>query len=239
MTTINICFFDDRASHTAVPRRPRGKPPAAPVPAVRARRPRGRDADRRRAARRRGRRDRRRRADAGVGGPACRDRRRVPARLVDDGLRLRARRRATDGHHRAPAPAGGRLDLSPRTGASLMRVDGPIALEHVIFGDDLRDAAVARHDGDPEGHHPVAVDDPLPQRARRDRPRRLPGSRRVLGRPRGRLSRRARGPGRASGAPTSSSTTSASRTSTTRPSASASRASAATPTTSTRRTSRR
>jgi 5-methyltetrahydropteroyltriglutamate--homocysteine methyltransferase len=38
----------------------------------------------------------------------------------------------------APAPAGGRLDLSPRTGASLMQVDGPIALEHVIFGDDLR-----------------------------------------------------------------------------------------------------
>ncbi len=37
-----------------------------------------------------------------------------------------------------PAPAGGRLDLSPRTGASLMQVDGPIALEHVIFGDDLR-----------------------------------------------------------------------------------------------------
>ena len=37
-----------------------------------------------------------------------------------------------------PAPAGGRLDLSPRTGASLMQVDGPIALEHVIFGDDLK-----------------------------------------------------------------------------------------------------
>ena len=37
-----------------------------------------------------------------------------------------------------PAPAGGRLDLSPRTGASLMQVDGPIALEHVIFGEDLR-----------------------------------------------------------------------------------------------------
>ena len=37
-----------------------------------------------------------------------------------------------------PAPAGGRLDLSPRTGASLMQVDGPVALEHVIFGDDLR-----------------------------------------------------------------------------------------------------
>jgi 5-methyltetrahydropteroyltriglutamate--homocysteine methyltransferase len=38
----------------------------------------------------------------------------------------------------SPAPAGGRLDLSPRTGASLMQVDGPIALEHVIFGEDLR-----------------------------------------------------------------------------------------------------
>ena len=37
-----------------------------------------------------------------------------------------------------PAPAGGRLDLSPRTGASLMQVNGPIALEHVIFGEDLR-----------------------------------------------------------------------------------------------------
>jgi 5-methyltetrahydropteroyltriglutamate--homocysteine methyltransferase len=38
----------------------------------------------------------------------------------------------------SPAPAGGRLDLSPRTGASLMQVDGPIGLEHVIFGEDLR-----------------------------------------------------------------------------------------------------
>jgi 5-methyltetrahydropteroyltriglutamate--homocysteine methyltransferase len=42
----------------------------------------------------------------------------------------------------APAPSGGgRLDLSPRTGASLMRVDGPIALEHVIFGEDFRTLA--------------------------------------------------------------------------------------------------
>jgi 5-methyltetrahydropteroyltriglutamate--homocysteine methyltransferase len=36
-----------------------------------------------------------------------------------------------------PAPAGGRLELSPRTGASLMRVDGRIGLDHVIFGDDF------------------------------------------------------------------------------------------------------
>jgi 5-methyltetrahydropteroyltriglutamate--homocysteine methyltransferase len=37
-----------------------------------------------------------------------------------------------------PAPAGGKLELSPTTGASLMRVDSAIALDHVIFGEDFR-----------------------------------------------------------------------------------------------------
>jgi len=36
-----------------------------------------------------------------------------------------------------PAPTRGRLELSPKTGASRMRVDGPIDLDHVIFGDDF------------------------------------------------------------------------------------------------------
>jgi 5-methyltetrahydropteroyltriglutamate--homocysteine methyltransferase len=40
------------------------------------------------------------------------------------------------------APAGGdgagRLNLSPGTGASLLEVHAPVALEHVVFGDDLR-----------------------------------------------------------------------------------------------------
>jgi 5-methyltetrahydropteroyltriglutamate--homocysteine methyltransferase len=33
---------------------------------------------------------------------------------------------------------GGRLDLSPGTGASLMQIDAPVALDHVVFGDDFR-----------------------------------------------------------------------------------------------------
>jgi 5-methyltetrahydropteroyltriglutamate--homocysteine methyltransferase len=45
---------------------------------------------------------------------------------------------------------GGRLDLSPRTGASLMRVDGPIALEHVIFGEDFRTLAALATTGTPK-----------------------------------------------------------------------------------------
>jgi 5-methyltetrahydropteroyltriglutamate--homocysteine methyltransferase len=36
-----------------------------------------------------------------------------------------------------PAPAGGKLELSPTTGAALMRVTEGIALDHVIFGDDF------------------------------------------------------------------------------------------------------
>ena len=38
----------------------------------------------------------------------------------------------------AAATGAGRVDLSPRTGASLMTVDGPIGLEEVIFGEDFR-----------------------------------------------------------------------------------------------------
>jgi 5-methyltetrahydropteroyltriglutamate--homocysteine methyltransferase len=37
----------------------------------------------------------------------------------------------------APPPAGGKLELSPKTGASLMQVEGRIDLDHVIFGDDF------------------------------------------------------------------------------------------------------
>ena len=111
-----------------------------------------------------------------------------------------------------------------------------------VAADDLRRAlrvpARQRRARHAEAHDPVAEHGPLPRRALGDRRVRLPGPRRVLGRPDRRLRRRGPRAGRARLHATCSSTTRASPTSTTRASASTSPRSAATPSTSTRRTSR-
>jgi 5-methyltetrahydropteroyltriglutamate--homocysteine methyltransferase len=137
-----------------------------------------------------------------------------------------------------PAPAGGRLDLSPRTGASLMQVDGPIALEHVIFGDDLRTLQSLVTTATPK----LTIPSPsmIHFRSGRDEidedayPEVDAFWADLVAAYRAEIAASSSWAAR-----TSSSTTSASPTSTTRLSGSAWRASAATRTTSTRRTSRR
>ena len=132
----------------------------------------------------RGRGDPRRRPPAGGGRAALGDRRRVPPRLLAHGLHLPARRRHA---------GAGRVDEGPvpqRRGHARVHA-GRAARRRAgrARGADLRGRlrvpAVVRHDRDAEAHDPVAEHGPLPRRPGLDRRGRLPGPRRVLGRPAG------------------------------------------------------
>ena len=178
---------DDSTQDAAVPRGSRRQPAATAVRCSGARGPRGRPDRRRRAARDRGREHPRRGAHAGGRGPAVGDRRRVPPRLVAHGLHLPARR-----HH-----AGRR---GPRRAVPERRGDDRVhAVGRARRGADrarahdlrrrVRVPAVGHDDGAAEAHDPLAEHGALPGRACRDQRRRVSRSRRVLGRPDGRLRR--------------------------------------------------
>ena len=166
------------------------------------------DADR--AARDRGRGDPRDRREAGGDRPPVRDGRRVPPRVVAHGLHLRARR-----HHEGSRPHRGQVPQ--REGRHRVHAGRAARRRQARrLEDDLRRRVRVpprhRHDERPEADDPVAEHGPLPRRQGRDRPERVPGDGRVLGRPHGRvLARRCAGSA-SSAARTSSSTTRASRT---------------------------
>ena len=175
---------------------------------------RGRRDRRRRAARDRGRRDPRRRGDAG-GRRACS---RPPTASsaapswhmdfiyslggisrTDEKITVHFRQRGRQSRLRVGRAAGA-------TAAS--------ALDAPIFADDFSFLKEQVDDGHTEADDPVAEHGALPRRPRGDRPQRLPGHRRVLGRPDRRLRRGGARGSASSAAPTCSSTTPASPTST-------------------------
>ena len=129
-------------------------------------------------------------------GLALGHRRGVPPHLLAHGLHLPARRRrARPTADPGPdAQRGGRRRVH-RAGPADQRAD---PAERAHLRRRLRLPAVhcgRRRDG--QADDPVAVDGPLPRRPGRDRPGRLPGRRRVLGRPVGRLRRPGQGDRRA------------------------------------------
>ena len=182
------CDRSGRSDEAAVPRRPRRQPAPPAAAAAGARRLRRRPHRRRRAARGRGRRDPRDRAQAGGGRPAVRDRRRVPPRVVAHGLHLPARR-----DHEGSRPHRGQVPQ--RAGRHRVHAGGAARRREARRLDRRSSATTSRScsetvdDERPEADDPVAEHGPLPRRQGRDRPERLPGPRRVLGRPRRRVPR--------------------------------------------------
>ena len=143
---------------------------------------------RRGPARGRGRRDPRRRRPAGGPRPARGDRRRVPPHLVAHGLHLPAGRRHP--HRRGtrgavPQRRGRRPVHRRRAGRPQAAAPRRADLHRRLPVPGGRGAH-----GDAEDDHPVAQHGAAAQRHRRRRPQRLPGPRRVLGRPRRRVGRR-------------------------------------------------